>query len=136
LWSKLNSSIMSQHAFSECELLLPPFCQSAPSTALICHLLSCLLPRCCSLHVTKLFFACRYTLLKGLELSKAAAHGLNKVLGDQHDKSREAKNVYRGFLSKKQVLLPASPSADQGSRAGAAAAAAMGSPASSARAVD
>ncbi len=47
----------------------------------------------------------RYTLLKGLELSKAAAQGLNKVLGDKHEKSRDAKDVYRDFLSKKQVLL-------------------------------
>jgi hypothetical protein len=51
-----------------------------------------------------------------LELSKAAAHGLNKVLGDKHDKSREAKDLYRDFLSKKQVLMPASPSADSGAR--------------------
>jgi hypothetical protein len=120
-----SASSFSRHSANQPLLL--------PSCATCCPVYS---PRCCSLHVAKLFFACRYTLLKGLELSKAAAHGLNKVLGDQHDKSREAKNVYRGFLSKKQVLLPASPSADQGSRAGAAAAAAMGSPASSARAVD
>jgi hypothetical protein len=53
-------------------------------------------------------------LLKGLELSKAAAHGLNKVLGDKHEKSRDAKDLYRDFLSKKQVLLPPSPSSSFG----------------------
>ena len=83
-----------------------------------------------------LSFARRYTLLKGLELSKAAAQGLNKVLGDKHDKSREAKDVYRDFLSKKQVLLPASPSADQSVRPSAAAAAASSSPVIIARACD
>jgi hypothetical protein len=36
------------------------------------------------------------------------------VLGDKHDKSRDAKDVYRDFLSKKQVLLPSSPSASPG----------------------
>ena len=70
----------------------------------------------------------RYTLLKGLELSKAAAQGLNKVLGDKHEKSREAKDVYREFLSKRQVLLPASPHGGEGSRAGSVA----GSPAAAA----
>ena len=73
----------------------------------------------------------RYTLLKGLELSKAAAQGLNKVLGDKHEKSRDAKDVYRDFLSKKQVLLPSSPSASpaaEGVRDSPHAGAAAGSP--------
>ena len=91
--------------------------------------------------------ACRFTLLKGLELSKAAAHGLNKVLGDKHEKSRDAKDVYRDFLSKKQVLMPASPLGGEGARASSAASSPastvaspmgsasklVGSPASSAR---
>jgi len=75
----------------------------------------------------------RYTLLKGLELSKAAAQGLNKVLGDKHEKSREAKDVYREFLSKRQVLLPPSPVVGEGLRAGQIAGSPIGSPAASAR---
>jgi hypothetical protein len=109
---------MSQHAFSECGFLCPP----SLSSCSVC---------CALLFAAK--FTRRYTLLKGLELSKAAAQGLNKVLGDKHDKSREAKDLYRDFLSKKQVLLPASPSADQCVRPSAAT---TSSPASSARALD
>jgi hypothetical protein len=82
-------------------------------------------------HVTR--HCGRYTLLKGLELSKAAAQGLNKVLGDKHEKSREAKDVYREFLSKKQVLLPASPRVGDVSRAGQIAGSPISSPANSSR---
>jgi hypothetical protein len=54
-------------------------------------------------------------------MSKAAAHGLNKVLGEKHDRSKEAKELYRQFLSKKQVLMPASPLIGEGLRTSAAA---------------
>ena len=64
---------------------------------------------------------CRFTLLKGLELSKAACFGLNKVLGDKHEKSRDAKDVYRDYLSKKQVCMPPSPLGGEGARASPAA---------------
>ena len=117
-----SASSFSRHSANQPLLL--------PSCATCCPVYS---PRCCSLHVAKLFFACRYTLLKGLELSKAAAQGLNRVLGDKHEKSREAKDVYREFLSKKQVLLPASPRVGDVSRAGQIAGSPISSPANSSR---
>jgi hypothetical protein len=98
MWKKLSEAIVSQHAFSECPT--PPRCIDeidAPPPFIIIP--SHNPAHSCSCHKfwrepSLLTASRRYTLLKGLELSKAAAHGLNKVLGDRHEKSREAKDLY------------------------------------------